>query len=555
MRNHLKRATWSVILAVAGVAAIAAAIAATATAKGKAHAAASSMINFVEGTPPQSLDPGLDYTTQGSEINWEVYTGLMTYAHANGAAGAKLIPGLATGLPKISNGGKTYTFTLRKGLKYSNGDPVQASDFAWTLERSLTIPWGGASTFMTPYIAGAAKYAEHKAKTVSGVSTNNATGKIVIHLTSAYGPFENVLAFPDLGLVDPKTAPMPFKVQASNPPAGVGPFMVNNINPNVSFDVVPNPNWKALPGIPAAHSSFAWKIDSNVEANALSVLNNSADIFDWADTVPGSLLPQIKAKAASRYRLVNLGGSVYYFYLNQSKPPFNNQDAREAVAAGLNEANLSREGSGTLQFACFFLPPAIPGHPHGTCPYNWGKGDLTLARKLVKESGQANVPITVTSEERSPRLQWATTYAQELKAIGFKHVTLKEFADATYFTTIGESKKLDPQTGFADWNQDFPNPVDFYGVQLDGNSITPTDNLNFGQVNDKYIDTQISKLGAVPINPSTTKGWQALDKYVAQHVDIVPFGYQTFPFFTSTRIKVAFTNSIYGWDLLGISLK
>ncbi|MGH2862023.1 MAG: ABC transporter substrate-binding protein, partial [Solirubrobacteraceae bacterium] len=282
MRNHLKRTTWSVILAVVGIAAIAAAIAATATAKAtKAHAAASSTINFVEGTPPQSLDPGLDYTTQGSEINWEVYTGLLTYAHANGAAGAKVIPGLATGLPKISNHGKTYTFTLRKGQKFSNGDPVVASDFTYTLERTLSVPWGGASTFMTPYIAGATAYATHKAHGVSGVKANDASGKIVIHLTKAYGPFENVIAFPALGLLDPKTAPQPFKVQASNPPAGDGPFMVNNINPQVSFNVVPNPNWKALPGIPAAHTSFAWKVNSNVEANALSVLNNSADIFDW----------------------------------------------------------------------------------------------------------------------------------------------------------------------------------------------------------------------------------------------------------------------------------
>ncbi len=89
-------------------------------------------------------------------------------------------------------------------------------------------------------------------------------------------------------------------------------------------------------------------------------------------------------------------------------------------------------------------------------------------------------------------------YEQELKPIGFKNATLKEVADANYFTTIGESKKLDPQTGFADWNQDFPNPVDFYGVLLDGKAIQPTDNENFGQTNDPYINKQVAKLGATP---------------------------------------------------------
>ena len=81
MRKHAKRSTWSVILTAVGVVAIAAAIAASAGAKAqKAHAAATGTINMVQGTAPQSLDPGLDYTTQGSEVNWLVYTGLTTYA-------------------------------------------------------------------------------------------------------------------------------------------------------------------------------------------------------------------------------------------------------------------------------------------------------------------------------------------------------------------------------------------------------------------------------------------------------------------------------------------
>ena len=92
------------------------------------------------------------------------------------------------------------------------------------MERSLTIPWGGASTFVTPYLVGAAAYATHKAKSISGISANNATGKIVIHLTSAYGPFANVLAFPapSVSLIR-RRHPMPFKVQASTPPAGAVP--------------------------------------------------------------------------------------------------------------------------------------------------------------------------------------------------------------------------------------------------------------------------------------------------------------------------------------------
>ncbi len=154
-------------------------------------------------------------------------------------------------------------------------------------------------------------------RAISGIRTNNTTGKIVIHLTQAYGPFDNVLAFPAFGLVDPKTAPQPFKVQPTSPPAGVGPYMVNNINIGKSFDIVPEPALEGASGHPDGHVNFDGQIDSNVNANALSVLNNSTDIFDWADTIPGDLSA---AKASGHDKLVNLGGSTYYFFLNASKP-------------------------------------------------------------------------------------------------------------------------------------------------------------------------------------------------------------------------------------------
>ena len=259
------------------------------------------------GTAPDSLDPGFGYTTQAAEPDWLSYTGLLTYAHANGIRGTALIPGLATALPKISDGGKTYTMTLRKGLVFSNGKPVKASDFTYTVERAIKIPWGGSGQFITAQIVGATAYSTGKAKTISGITTNDSTGQIVIHLNAPYGAFDNVLAFPSLGLIPTGT---PFKNEPNSPPPGVGPYMITNIVPNASFSLVKNPEWAKMniPGIPAGHVNVNVKISSNVDANALSVLNNTADVFDWADTIPGSLLPQIKSQAADRFTQVDLGG-------------------------------------------------------------------------------------------------------------------------------------------------------------------------------------------------------------------------------------------------------
>jgi peptide/nickel transport system substrate-binding protein len=512
-------------------------------------------INYVEGVFPQSLDPGFDYTTQGAQVNWLVYTGLTTYAHKSGLAGATLIPGLATALPKVTDGGKTYTVTLRKGQVYSDGKPVQARDFVYAFERAVKIPWGGSGAFMTPVVTGAAAYAAGKAKTISGITADDKTGKIVIHLVKPYGAFDNVLAEPSLGLIP--YGSVPFKNEPLNPPAGDGPYMVKNIVANQSYDVVINPKYKPIPGIPAAHVNVDVKVSSNVTSNAEAVLNNTADVFDWADTIPGSLLAQISAKASDRYKLLNLGGSTYYFFLNSQEKPFNNQLAREAVITGLNEEAYSREGSGTLAPACFFLPPAVAGHPTTSCPYGTpGTGNLAKAKALVKQSGMAGQPVTVWSETRSPRQQWATTFTQYLNQIGFK-AKIKVIADATYFQTVGELK-LHPQAGFADWNQDFPNPVDFYGVLLDGNAILKTNNENFGEVNDPKINAAVAKLGQIP-TPQLQKNssaWQKIDEYEAKKAYTAVFGYQKFPFFTSDRINQSalVENPIYGWDWTSFEL-
>ncbi len=174
-------------------------------------------VTLLQGTAPQSLDPGKGYTTQDAEVNWLVYTGLTTYQHVNGKAGTTLIPGLATALPKISDGGKTYTATLRKGLKFSDGSPVKASDFTRAAERAMKIPWGGSGQFITPIIVGGTAYSTGKAKTISGIVADDKTGKITIHLVKAYGPFDNVLAFPAMGLV-PTSAPL--KEEPSQPAPG-----------------------------------------------------------------------------------------------------------------------------------------------------------------------------------------------------------------------------------------------------------------------------------------------------------------------------------------------
>jgi len=85
------------------------------------------------------LDPGLSYTVQGWAILWNTYLPLLGYKHVNGPDGATLVPYLAQALPTVSADGTTYTLTLRKGLKYSDGTAIKASDFPATIERDYKI--------------------------------------------------------------------------------------------------------------------------------------------------------------------------------------------------------------------------------------------------------------------------------------------------------------------------------------------------------------------------------------------------------------------------------
>jgi peptide/nickel transport system substrate-binding protein len=507
------------------------------------------------GTPPESLDPGLGATTQSYEATWITYTGLVSYAHASGEAGTQLIPGLAVSLPTVSNGGKTYTFTLRKGLVYSNGVPVKASDFAYTIERTIKLGWGDKS-FLTENIEGAEAFDAGKASSISGIQTDDATGRITIHLVAPYGPFLNVLAFPAAGFVPSGT---PMKSLTNSPPPGVGPYEIESVVPNKSFSMVRNPYWSkdAIPGIPASHVNVDVKIVSDNQTEAEEVLDGTADVFDYNDTIPPTLLAQVESQAAGRYaKEPTVSGE--YFFLNIKEAPFNNALAREAVNYAIDRRALQRLDSGMLQPACFFLPVGMPGHPSAPCPYGEpdAEPNLAKAKELVRESGLAGTPVTVWGGSRPPHKEFVDYYASVLNAIGFK-ATEKIVADAQYYATVG-NLATKAQTGWLSYSQDFPNPLDFYQL-LDAKSILPQENHNLSQVNDPHIQSELAALGPVPSSQlkSVVGRWQALDQYTAKKAYLAVFGYDEVPKFFSNRINfdAAIFQPVYGNDWSSLQLK
>jgi peptide/nickel transport system substrate-binding protein len=515
-------------------------------------------VTVLMGTAPDSLDPGLGFTTQSYEATWITYTGLVTYAHASGEAGTKLIAGVAESLPRVSSDGKTYAFALRKGLVYSNGTPVKASDFAHTIERTIKLGWGNKS-FLTEHIVGGEAFDKGKAATISGIQSNDATGTITIKLVAPYGPLLNVLAFPAAGLVPGDT---PMKSLPNSPPPGVGAYEIASVVPNKSFSLVLNPHFSSstVPGVPAGHVNVNVRIVSNNQSQAEQVLAGTADVFDDNDTIPPTLLSKVESQAHERYAKESTV-SGEYFFLNVKAKPFSSPLAREAINYAIDRRALQRLDSGMLYPACFFLPVGMPGHPGAPCPYGDPSSEVTAAnvakaKELVRKSGMAGTSVTVWGGSRPPHKEFVDYYAGLLGELGFK-ASEKIVADAQYFSTVGNLSN-GAQTGWMSFSQDFPNPIDFYQL-LDAKSILPTENHNLSQVDDPHIQAELASLAPLPSSQlgSVAGRWQGLDLYTAQKAYMVPFGYDEVPKLFSNRIDfgAAVFHPVYGNDWSTLQLK
>lgn len=487
-------------------------------------------------TPPDYLDPQLAFTTEAAEADWIAYTPLLTYRHKEAPGGTELIPGLAQRLPHVSPNGKRYVFMLRKGLVYSDGAPVMASDFEYTLERAIRLGWGGKH-FLTDHVVGAREYDSGAAKRISGISADDATGRIEILLRHPYGPFANVLALPATGLVPSGT---PIKDLSRDPPPGVGAYRITDVVPNRAWTMVKNPRFEQLdiPDVPAGSlDRIKVRIAPNRVAAADDVIGNRADNFDPGTPLPPIALLRARAVAGERFDPVPIP-STFYFFLNTTTPPFSSELARRAVVTALDRPALAELANGSLEPECYLLPDGIPGHPSSSCPYGEadGEGDLEAARDLVQRSATAGARVKVWGENSAPERAIVRRYVKLLRRLGYS-ADARLVQPAGYFAKVA-SPGINPQTGFASWFNDFPHPADFYEVVSSGSS-TATRGANLGRVDDLFIRQQLAELNLLPAQEigSAAGGWRDLEEYTAKKAYLAVFATQQVPKLMSERMN------------------
>jgi peptide/nickel transport system substrate-binding protein len=500
---------------------------------------------------PDALDPALSRTVEGWTAMFSTYIPLLTYERANGQEGSKIVPGLAESLPKITNGGKTYTLTLRKGLKYADGTPVKASDFASTVERMFKLNSGG-STFYTD-IVGAEKFAETKSGGIPGIKTNDKTGQIVIDLVNPRGTFTSELALLYVALVPADT---PAKNETANPPPATGPYEIVKSEPGRGWSYERNPQWaksnaKLMSDLPSGHVD---KIDIRVVGNTSTQVNEvERGSSDWMQaTVPSDLYNKVKEKYEGTQFRVEPTISNYFFWMNTTKPPFNDLKVRQAVNYALSGTAMEKIYAGSLKANQQILPPGMPGYKKFELyPY-----DMAKAKKMIAEANPSDRNITVWTDDENPNNEATAYYQDVLKKLGF-NAKLKEVNAEDYFTLTSNLSTPNLDTGWLDWYEDYPHPNDFFQPLLSGESILPEENSNFAQIDEPKLNAKIAKLSKEPLGAEQEAEYASLDREYMELAPWAPYGTRTVSTFVSSAIdleKVVF-NPTFGQDLTSFQFK
>jgi len=489
------------------------------------------------------LDPQQAYTAQSWWAMWNVWETLLTYRHVDGPGGYKLVPGLAQSMPQISRNGRVYRFTLRKGLRYSNGKPIRAGDFKYAIKRGFLATGQGVGFYTD--IVGAKAYSAHPTPggNIPGIVTNNAKRTIVVRLTRPRGDFLTILA---LLFAAPVPSGTPTAIQNGNIPAS-GPYRITNYQPNRGFTMVRNRFFKPTRNIPRGNPN---RIDVALvgDANAAvqRVIGGSADYTNAS--IPPDRIASVRRRGILQLRKT---ANTYYFWMNIREAPFNKLNVRKAVNYAIDRRALQRIVWGGLGTPTQnVLPPTYPSYKKLAL---YGH-NVSRARQLVTQAGARNAKVTVWTRDVSDAVDAAQYYTSVLNSIGLD-AKLNILPRTTYYTTIG-NVSTHAQTGWARWLEDYPHPLDWFDVLLNGNRITNQDNNNYAWYKNGKTDRQIESLKkAQVLTPAVNARWAKVEKQIMSQAPWAPWSNRVFPEFFSKKMGCIHTQRLYGIDLARLCKK
>ena len=418
-------------------------------------------------------DPAQNYTLQEWQLLIMTHDGLVGFAQVGGVAGTKIVPNLATSIPLPTNGGKTYLFHVRRGIKFSNGTALEPADFVTAIERQFTVPGGNPGFYAQ--IAGTSKCSTKGCNLSSsgGMIANNSNYTLTINLTSPDPELMDQLSLPFAYAV-PTTTSM--HLTGNNVPPGTGPYMWKSYNPNTEAVLVRNPYfhvWSKVAQPNGYPNEIIEKYGLPVSDEVTEVENGEADeVFD-GDQIPADDLTTLNSPKYASQVHVNTLTADWYMALNTQRPPFSNLMARQAINYAANrKAYVDIAGGPSLAVpACQILPPNFPSYkPY--CPYTsgpqtvWSGPNLAKAKALVKQSGTAGDKVVVNGTNDQVGTELAEQMVKDLDSIGYKASTQLLSASVQYPFVQNSANWSKWNVAWSAWYQDYPAPSDFLNVLL-----------------------------------------------------------------------------------------
>jgi peptide/nickel transport system substrate-binding protein len=468
-----------------------------------------------------TLDPQVNYTLQYWQLYQATYDGLLGFKKAGGDEAFKVVPDLAVAMPAITNGGKTWTFKLRKGIKFSNGQPVTVKDVVASFQRIFKVKSPTSGGFYSGIVGAKACLAKPATCTLKGgVVGNPSAGTVTINLVAPDPEFKYKLSVPHASIVP-----------ASSPPndAGTklipttGPYYFASYNPNKQLVMKRNPYFKqwskdAQPdGYP---DEITQSFGLTVEAQITAIENGQAD---WTlEAPPADRLNEMGTKYAKQ-TYVNTLTAFWYAPMNTNLAPFDNVKARRAVNYAIDRNALVKifGGPRLAQPSCQVLPPGFPGH-QDYCPYTknpgttWSAPDVAKAKQLVQQSGTKGAKVTVLSSDDEVNKAVAVYFQSVLNQIGYK-ASVKPISGNIFFTYVQNTKNK-VQINVQQWYQDYPAASDFLNILFGCDSFHPgsDSSINIAGFCDKKIDGEMHRaLRLEQTNEEAANAlWASIDKQV-----------------------------------------
>ncbi len=508
---------------------------------------------FVSEGPPDSIDPAYAYSIESWAVLVATNDGLVGYRKVGGQDGSALVPDLATSLPEPTDGGRTYAFTLRRGIPYSSGGVVRARDVRSSIERVLRARPASPGAFFFEAIVGAEGCGgDPDACDLSrGIVTNDDTGSVTFHLSRPDPDFLYKLALPlahvlpeevraaDLESTGPLPATGPYVIASYTRPAREGAQGSLELERNPRFRV-----WSGAAQPPGNPDRIVWRMGPGLDEAVDLVRDGDAD---WAVGSPEpDRLEELRTRYAHRLheypQLATVG-----FALNTRVPPFDDVDVRRAVNYALDRggaAALLGEGPVT----CQILPPNYPGYrPY--CPYTvdggdgveWAARDLTRARRLVDASGSSGAKVTVWTFHGPPfgSRNVGERVAGVLRELGFK-ATVRVMEDVGRYFELVSNSGTRAQIFAVGWAQDYAAASNFLDVLFSCDAFVPNDpfQANYSELCDPEIDGLIEEAYELQVTDPSAAGeaWAAVDRAIVDAAAWLPIANPAGFDFVSERV-------------------